>query len=265
MTPAPKPLTVLQISDCHLRAESEGELLGMKTQDSLDAVLLRVAQEPSPDLLIMSGDLAQDGSLSAYQNLQRRLAGFKCPVAWFMGNHDNAESMRRAVGSGSELMGDISLAAWRWVFLDSSFPGHVYGQLGVSELTRLEHILESSQDQFVAIALHHHPVAMGSAWLDEIGLQDDAAFHDLIARYPNVKLVLWGHVHQAFDDCQNGVRLLSTPSSCIQFKPGSSQFELDSLAPGYRKLLLHEDGRIETDVIRVDNTNLTVDLSSKGY
>jgi Icc protein len=44
---------------------------------------------------------------------------------------------------------------------------------------------------------------------------------------------------------------MSTPSTCIQFKPGSKTFALDDLPPGYRRLDLHADGNIDTAVERL--------------
>jgi Icc protein len=64
--------------------------------------------------------------------------------------------------------------------------------------------------------------------------------------------VLWGHVHQESHHIIDGVEWMSTPSSCVQFKPGSKEFALGSEAPGYRHLSLYADGRIETAVHRVD-------------
>jgi len=37
----------------------------------------------------------------------------------------------------------------------------------------------------------------------------------------------------------------------VQFKPGSKTFALDDLAPGYRRIELHADGSIVTEVHRI--------------
>ncbi|KTC63185.1 hypothetical protein AO262_22830 [Pseudomonas fluorescens ABAC62] len=47
------------------------------------------------------------------------------------------------------------------------------------------------------------------------------------------------------------MRLLASPSTCIQFAPGSEDFKVSEQAPGYRWLRLHGDGRLETGVERV--------------
>lgn len=82
---------------------------------------------------------------------------------------------------------------------------------------------------------------------------------------PRVRGVLWGHIHQELDVERNGVRLLATPSTCIQFAPRSDDFALDHLLPGYRWLRLHADGRIETGVSRLRQLDYEIDFSQDGY
>jgi Icc protein len=66
-----------------------------------------------------------------------------------------------------------------------------------------------------------------------------------------VRGLVWGHVHQALDEQRGGLTLMSTPSTCFQFVPRRDDFAIDYVAPGYRQIRLHPDGRIETRVRRV--------------
>lgn len=84
-------------------------------------------------------------------------------------------------------------------------------------------------------------------------------------RHKNVKCILWGHVHQDSDRMVDGIRMLSTPSTCVQFTPQSENFDIDTVAPGYRRLQLNADGTIETEVSRVKGIEFEIDLSVKGY
>ena len=52
-------LRVVQVSDCHLFASTEGKLLGLNTQFSLDRVLELVrAEQTHMDLILATGDLS---------------------------------------------------------------------------------------------------------------------------------------------------------------------------------------------------------------
>ncbi|MOA49871.1 3',5'-cyclic adenosine monophosphate phosphodiesterase CpdA [compost metagenome] len=87
----------------------------------------------------------------------------------------------------------------------------------------------------------------------------------MIERFPQVKAMLWGHIHQEFDQLREQVRLLASPSTCVQFAPGSEEFQVDRSAPGYRWLRLHADGLLETGVSRVTGIDFEIDYSVKGY
>lgn len=56
----PLPLLVAQITDLHLFAAIDCQLLDLPTNDCLQAVLEQLAkQQPKPDILLLTGDLSQ--------------------------------------------------------------------------------------------------------------------------------------------------------------------------------------------------------------
>ncbi len=77
--------------------------------------------------------------------------------------------------------------------------------------------------------------------------------------------MLWGHVHQIFDDLRNGVKLMGTPSTCIQFNPNQDDFAIEKLPPGYRWLELMPDGRINSGVERLEKLPQGLDIGLSGY
>ncbi len=115
------------------------------------------------------------------------------------------------------------------------------------------------------ICLHHHPVAIGCAWLDGQVIDDARDFFTILGQHQSVRAVLWGHVHQEYQYTRDGVLLLASPSTCVQFKPGSSDFALDDKAPGYRWFKLYPDGVVETGVERVTGVEFGYDKNSIGY
>jgi Icc protein len=259
---------VVQLTDTHLCPARGGTLLGMDTDHSLQAVIDLVQKErPQVDLLLGTGDLADGGAGTAYERLQEYFDQLTAANYWLPGNHDKRAKMEAAATSPTRLCKEIRSANWNILMLDSQVPEQVEGCLGTEELTLLEQALVSAQEQglYSLVCLHHHPVAIGSRWLDKQIVSDADAFFAVLDRFPGVRGVLWGHVHQEIDRQRKDLRLLASPSTCVQFAAGSETFKADDLPPGYRWLELHPDGRIETGVSRDWETHFDVELNSGGY
>lgn len=259
---------VVQLTDTHLCRTAGGTLLGMDTDHSLQAVITQVLREQaSVDLVLGTGDLSDMGAVEAYQRLEDYCSRLSAPCFWLPGNHDDRQQMEAAARSDIRLSGELQLGAWQVLMLDSQVPGQVGGELGDGELARLDAALARAADagHHTLVCLHHQPVAVGSEWLDEQMVADAGAFWEVIDRHAGVKAVLWGHVHQEIDRMRGGVRLLASPSTCVQFAPGSVKFRADDKPPGYRWLALHADGGLDTGVSRVTDVVFEVDLESKGY
>lgn len=264
-------INLLQISDCHLTKDAESDLLGVVTRESLVAVLDKVEADiaasfcPSPDYVLATGDIAQDASLEAYHYFQTQIEGFNAPSRWFSGNHDDRGIMAEALGHGVETERLLRVGNWQIILLDSSVTGAVHGMLRDDDLAFLERCLSERPDLHTLVSFHHHPVDIGSTWLDKIGLHNRDQFFDIVDRYDNVRAVLWGHIHQEFSETRKGVQLLATPSTCIQFTPKSHDFGVEAIAPGYRWLKLFDDGRLESKVSRAEDFQFNLDLESNGY
>ena len=156
--------------------------------------------------------------------------------------------MRTIKTAGLQVGGIHQLGAWHILLLNTQVSGKVGGHLSQYELKFLEDSLQAATDKHVIVALHHHPVPMQSAWLDHIALENPEEFFAITDRFDNVHAVIWGHVHQLFESERRGVRLLATPSTCVQFLPRATQFTLDDKPPGMRWLNLYADGHIETQI-----------------
>ncbi len=264
--PNSRPLRVLQLTDPHLMADPKGDLLGVNTRASLAAVIDQVlAHHGRPDLILATGDLAQDASEDAYRYFGDALAQFGCPSLWIAGNHDDtsvlsAIAAEYQAGSRSRVQG-----GWHFVMLDSSVHGKVYGGFEDQELAFLDQALSEHPDLPTMVCLHHHPVDIGCDWMANIGLRNPAPFWQVLDRHHQVRVVLWGHIHQELAQQRNGVALLATPSTCIQFARGSSRFAVEPLAPGYRWLRLQPDGTLQTGVSRLADFTFEPDYSANNY
>ncbi|MCB1674773.1 MAG: 3',5'-cyclic-AMP phosphodiesterase [Halioglobus sp.] len=266
--PRSETVQVIQLTDTHLSRLPGGTLLGVDTDYALQAVIDLVKTErPPADLLLATGDLSDGGADDAY----RRLLGYFDRLCvrnfWLPGNHDERRSMEAAVQDSERLCREVRVGAWQIVLLDSQVTGKVSGELGAAERKLLTERLEDARAAglFSLVCLHHQPVPVGCAWLDQQMLADAAAFFAILDRYSAVRGVLWGHVHQQVDMERRGVKLMASPSTCAQFAPGSATFKADTAAPGYRWLELHADGRLESGVSRVRGISFNVDLDSPGY
>lgn len=258
---------LVQVTDSHIFSEPEGCLLGLNTRESFEIVCERVAKEEwRPDALLATGDLSQDASPEAYKYLADYFYSMNIPSFWVAGNHDNPATMEMYLSNGRVSSAKhLFIGHWQIILLDSAVPGKVHGELAQSQLDFLEKTLNRYQNKHVLVVLHHQPVDIGSQWLDNIGLANRSDFNKIIERHSHVRGVLWGHVHQEFHKVIKGVSWIASPSSCVQFKPGSKEFSAGNEAPGYRYLNLYSDGRIESVVHRIDNIEFTVDYSIKGY
>ncbi|MBN2990106.1 3',5'-cyclic-AMP phosphodiesterase [Pseudomonas cedrina subsp. fulgida] len=260
------PVLLVQLSDSHLFAEADGALLGMHTRESLRRVIELVrAQQPWIDLVLATGDLSQDGTLESYRQFRDMTGPLGAPTRWIPGNHDEPSIMAQAAAHSDLLEPVVDIGHWRVTLLDSAVPGSVPGYLQDQQLQLLAQALSEAPNRHHLVCFHHHPVPIGSAWMEPIGLRNPDALFAVLDRFPQVRAVLWGHVHQEIDRERNGVRLLASPSTCIQFAPGSDDFKVSEQAPGYRWLRLHADGRLETGVERVQDFAFTPDYASDGY
>ncbi len=258
-------LRIAQITDTHLHADPDGRLLGLNTRHCLQQVI-ELARERKPDLVIASGDLTHDSSEQAYALTQDCFSQMHIPIYCLPGNHDEAVILKACMNSiGFHSDNSLQINGWQLIFLDSTIAGQEGGHLSNNELQALETTLQQANDSPTLICLHHQPVNIGSHWLDTMAIDNPDDFFTVVDRHPQVRSIIWGHVHQVFEQRRNNVQLLSTPSTCIQFLPGSDNFAVDYIPPGYRWLELYDDGHFTTGVERLPDIPGNIDQGARGY
>ncbi|MGB5104204.1 MAG: metallophosphoesterase [Steroidobacteraceae bacterium] len=247
-----RPVRLLQVTDPHLSGDPEREIYDVRTAESLRRVLAEAlgGGATPPDAILVTGDIGDDESEQAYRNFRGMLQGFGVPVLCLPGNHDAPRLMAQLLeGGGFQYCGRAGFGDWGIILLDTHLPYDPSGYLAAPELARLDADLHAFADSHVLVCLHHPPVPVGSAWLDGLGLRNHREFRAVIDRHPQVRAVLAGHVHQAFDQQHGRVRFLTTPSTCAQFTPQTVNCVMDMRPPGYRWLSLLPDGGIDTEVM----------------
>ncbi|WP_455206510.1 3',5'-cyclic-AMP phosphodiesterase [Kaarinaea lacus] len=244
---------VAQLTDTHLFAKPEGALYGINTRDSLRAVIQHAqANLPQLDMLLVTGDLVQDETRQGYQVLRELVDSAGVPAYYLPGNHDDPQMMQTVLPNVTQQgVTFIEPGSWLVALLDSSIRGRVEGELSPEILDKLLERLHGNQHKHVFIALHHHVIDIQSAWLDALNLRNNQQFLELLNNFPNVKVVVNGHIHQELDEQRNGMRFLGSPSTCFQFAPRQATASIDSMPAGYRHIVLHDDGRVDTKVYYV--------------
>lgn len=246
-------LSIAQMTDMHLFANENQQLLGMPTLKSCSAVVQRLQEYlPGLDFLLLTGDLSNDGSFDSYGNLQNLLASLPIQTYYLPGNQDSSIAMEQVLNL--QLFSrrkSFERGGWNFILLDSSVGDKTCGYLSEKTLSWLNSQLTILEKQPTLVALHHPPVLINSDWLDATKLENSEDLFAILDSHPQVKLVLFGHIHQEFELHRNGVCYLGTPSTCVQFQPAISSLTLDSQCPGFRLLKLYSNGSWETNVERV--------------
>ena len=257
-------LRLVQVTDTHLTGTPDGELLGMNTARSARAVIDTAKRSGNIDCFLVTGDIAADEQPTAYAQLEEML-GQDTLSLWLPGNHDDIRSNLEPLEP--HLKRRLRTPNWDVVMLETQVQGEVGGALNASELAALAVAIDeaAAENKYLLVATHHPLRSMNSAWLDEQSVRNaDEALNMLAPRAKRV-LMISGHVHQESDAVISGIRMLTTPSTCVQFAPGSEDFALDDLSPGYRSLRLYADGSVQTEVVRVSDENNRPLIGSSGY
>jgi Icc protein len=224
---------------------------GLNTYDSFKAIIARVDEDRrTPDAIVATGDLVQDETRQGYVRFSDLISPLNVPVHCLPGNHDSPSIMAEILDQKPfQYCGTAQYEDWCIVMLNSAVRWNDYGRLEKDQLELLEQTLATTSSSYAMICLHHHPIQMGSHWLDGIGLTNADEFFGIVDKFPSVRCVIWGHVHQASQRTRNNVTMISSPSTGAQFLPDSDGFMLDTRPPGYRWISLMPDGSIETEVV----------------
>ena len=260
---------LVQITDSHLFADRSTIFDGLNTYETLkDAVNLAVGQQDHIDCVLCTGDLTQDSSIEAYHHFIDAMSVMDAPQLWIPGNHDIRSQMQQVLEQNSiQLSRSVVLGNWRIIMLNSSVEGQVHGMLDQKELADLDLELADSErnNSHVLICVHHNCLPVKAAWLQQHSLKNSDELFAITDKYSHVKGILYGHIHQEFEAIRNDVKIMATPSTCIQFHPTNDEFKIDNANPGYRWLALEPDGEIKTEVERVKEKSYNIDFSSTGY
>ncbi len=236
-------VTVLQLSDTHLTAEPGGPVSDADPDRRLAAVVgAWSALGRRADLVVVSGDAADDASPAAYARLVDALDVLDAPVLALAGNHDRPEGVADAFGAATT----AEVGGWRIVALDSSRPPQVHGTVDVPAALGT---LDALDGRPTAVAIHHPPRSRSThPWFR---LEGAAELLDGLGARAHVRAVISGHVHDVFDfEGPGGVALLGCPSTLVAISHEGDRYQRNpDGATGARILDLHDDATFASTIL----------------
>jgi Icc protein len=199
-----RPICIAQISDLHIKPPGALAYGRVDTAKALEQCVAALNEfNPPPDLVVISGDLADTPTIEEYQYLKRLLALLKLPFASIPGNHDSRELMRAAFPEADygfatgPLNQKIEVEGLDLLLLDSSVPAKPYGELDAPTLQWLDTTLASAPDRPALLFLHHPPFKAGIWHMDRQNLINAGELAPIVRRHRRVQLIAAGHVHRA--------------------------------------------------------------------
>ncbi len=240
---------IVQLTDCHLGATPGTPYRGADPDRSLERIIRRLVRRP-PDLLVASGDLAEQPATAVYRRLRRMLLDSGAPLLVLPGNHDDRRLLRAVFAPAAALPGDpLHLGPWVILGLDSTLPGRPDGELAPKQL---DHVAHLPAGRPVLIFVHHHPLPVEAPWIDRYPLRNGATLLAAADRQPAVRAIAFGHIHFAWTRRRRHYRLYGTPATSVNSLQAVPRFTADGRGPGWREFHLTEDGRISSRCRRLD-------------
>jgi Icc protein len=189
---------IAQLSDIHIGGPHPGN--GARCSAAIAEIN---AMTRAPDLVLLTGDLTQDGSPGQWAELRDRLADLTVPWEAMPGNHD--QLLTELAGHRSVVAGPLRL-----VLLDTS-----HETFTEDDERWLDTELSAHPGEPVVVAIHHPPFETGIWWMDCIGLTGRERVERVVRRHPQVIQVLSGHIHRLIHTNWGGCSLWVCPSTAV--------------------------------------------------
>lgn len=242
-------INFVQITDVHLMPFKYDLLHNIPIFDLFSAMVKSIKKkEQLLDLVVFSGDLVNNGCLNSYNLFNSIVSILDKPCFWVAGNHDNLDLLQN-VAMKWQLLNEKAFTIRHQHFIllnsvlkDDDGGNKSRGKLEKSELSFLENELATHLDFPCVIVLHHPPI-FSRTWKDERMLKNFNDFFEVIDKYKNLKLVLYGHQHQAFKTIRNDVIYYSPPAASFQFDR-NTKWAFENSFSGYGLIQIDDNNLI---------------------
>ncbi|MGI9524783.1 MAG: phosphodiesterase [Hyphomicrobiaceae bacterium] len=196
-------MLIAQLSDTHIKSHGALAYGKIDTAAALRAAIQHINDlRPIPDLVLLTGDLTDNGTREQMDHCCELLHALIPPLFPIPGNHDSGANFADAFPKAAECAwpGGFSYMIEEFpvkiCMLDSSVPEKPYGALHAECLARLEQVLDTNPDAPTLIAVHHPPIDVGIRHMDQQRLETVDELRRIIHHRPQVLAILCGHIHR---------------------------------------------------------------------
>ena len=250
---------ILHLSDTHFVAE--GSLYGsVDSERNLRQLFDEVeASGGRPEAIVITGDLADKGDPVAYDHLRAIVepaaARLGAEVIWVMGNHDDRSAFRDGLLDQAHLGAAQKTApidrvydinGLRIIALDSTVPGHHYGEISSAQLDWLAEELSVPARHGTILALHHPPVPSVLDLAVLVELRDQADLAEVL-QGSDVRSIIAGHLHYSSTATFAGIPVSVASATCytqdlnvpVGGTRGRNGAQAFNLVHGFENTVLH--------------------------
>ena len=220
-------MLIAQITDCHV--VEPGELVADRVDSAatLRRTVAQIAALPTPpDLVVVTGDLVNDGLPAQYDRFQEIVGALSVPLVAVPGNHDDRGELRARFpglprgGPDDPIDHVLDLGPLRLVFLDTLVPGSIGGAVHTDQLAWLDRVLTEAADRPTLVFQHHPPFVTGIGFMDDEAFGGTPEYAATLARHPQVELVSCGHIHRSIVHRFAGTIACTWPATCVTLDLG---------------------------------------------
>ena len=217
--------TLVQLSDPHIKLPGTQAYGRVDTAHFLREAVQAVRRlKQAPQAVVLTGDLTDFGRPEEYAHLRELLQPIDCPVYLLPGNHDEREALREGFPGHAWLRNGtpfvqyaVDLGGLRLVAVDTVVPDASHGEVCAARVEQLAQLLAQDTVTPTLIAMHHPPFRTMIGHMDEIGLRDPGgALQALVARHPQVRRVICGHLHRLIQAPWANTMAMTAPSTAHQ-------------------------------------------------
>lgn len=236
-------MLIAQITDIHIGFDSGNP--DEYNQQRLDLVMQRLAGGPNtPDLLLATGDLTDQGDEQSYERLRDVFAAYPWPVLPCVGNHDVRSAFVAVFPGFADRSGFIQydrlFADFRLIVIDTLEEGRHGGAFCEVRAGWLKSRLAEQQHLPTYIVMHHPPFDSGLDWMTTVPTEPWVQrFTDAIADAPQLQGLISGHLHRSMTAQWNGLTAVvcssTAPQVAFDLRP------IEASHPDGRAMIVAED------------------------